>query len=120
MRHPFHKEFAMPYSPQDTFAGDWTNFARKLVSTYKFEVTGVGTEVTIQVYELIGRPGYFYETSHAIHTPVQATPYHSSVRVRDTEADAVHKAVGDLKTYFDQAIKEGHKPDAAWFVPNKN
>lgn len=57
-------------------------------------------------------------TSHAIHTPVQIAPYHTSLPFGDTWEDALDRAVSGLTTYYEDAIKAGHKPVDAWLVKN--
>ncbi|WP_129224565.1 hypothetical protein [Lichenibacterium minor] len=73
--------------------------------------------VSIRVYETDdGR--YFFEQSHYIRTPVQES---ANVLTAETHAGPHHalsRAVESITTYYEDALGQGHRPAAEWFVRN--
>lgn len=61
-----------------------------------------------------------FDLSHAIHTPVQATPYRTSRPFDDDHAYALSRAISGLTMYYDMAIEAGHQPSEEWLVPYRS
>ncbi len=84
---------------------------------YQFRVAGLETLVTVTLERRGGR--IWYRTSHRTMTPVQKTPYFSSLPHAREEGDALKDAVGGLTIWFGGAIASGHTPDESWLVPTE-
>lgn len=96
---------------------------KALVGEYEFFVQKAGFKITVKVWKTdraYGTSWYTYTTSHAIHTPVQATPYHPSGPFADSEEGALRKAIMDIMGFFSGAVSKGHEPSDEWFVPNSS
>ena len=63
---------------------------------------------------------FTYAMSHAVHTPIQAGPYHSSINTTETADAALRKALDDIYSFYEAARQKGHVPTIDWFVPVKS
>ncbi len=63
---------------------------------------------------------FFHEISHAVQTPEQIAPYHTSRNGFATEQEALSEAIKATNFYIRIAIKNGHLPSDDWLVPNKD
>ena len=59
-----------------------------------------------------------FRVSHAIHTPVQAGAYRTSIPTGDDWEYALHRAVQGLLSYYKDAVEAGHQPKETWLVSN--
>lgn len=83
---------------------------------YRIRLGELRTVVTIRLKPMQrGRYTQFLQ-SHVIQTPCQATPYRTSRPFNDTPAAALHQAIGGLVSYYDEAVRAGHKPCEEWLV----
>ena len=82
---------------------------------YQIRIAGLDPIVTITLERRGGR--IWYRTSHRTMTPVQKTPYFSSLPHAREEGDALKDAVGGLTIWFGGAVANGHTPDPSWLVP---
>lgn len=73
-------------------------------------------EVEIRLGRQMDNDTTLFWISHAIKTPLQATPYRTSRPWGDYPAYALHQAVSGLTMYFDEAVRKGHNPDDSWLV----
>jgi hypothetical protein len=107
--------------------GDLASLAGVASSRLVFEVKLTLLTTTAQEYPLgikvertdiaEGRP-YSFETSHHVHTPDQMSPYVTSLSYESTVLGAIHSAIDTVKSYVDQAIRNGHGFHINWLVPN--
>jgi hypothetical protein len=83
-----------------------------------FEVTQDRLRVSIRVYEADdGR--FFFEQSHYIRTPLQDSTHMLKTEKHGEAHVALSRGVESVTTYYDDAIGQGHEPEASWFVPNE-
>jgi hypothetical protein len=83
--------------------------------TVRFRLSGIDIEVRIDL-EDVGGGNVRFHRSHAIHTPVQIGPYHPGRDWDDDPAYAMHRAIESLASYYQQALRAGHKPSPQWLV----
>lgn len=57
-----------------------------------------------------------FHQSHVIHTPVQADPYRTSRAFSDSWEDALEDVLRTLTSYYEEAVRKGHKPQESWLV----
>jgi len=83
---------------------------------------GISPQIKVRIYKhhLYGDSPYMFETSHYLHTPLQAGPYITSDPFASTEEEALRKAIFTLGAFLKSAIDKGHEPSEEWFVPNEN
>jgi hypothetical protein len=81
---------------------------------YRFRVGDLQTEVTVELCRSPTTDETRYELSHAIHTPTQLAPYIQGRTFWDYPAYALHQAVNSLTSYYNAALKAGHKPQEGW------
>jgi hypothetical protein len=93
---------------------------RKLLSEYQFTLRGLSKMITIRLYEYIKTGKVGFEQSHYMHTPVQAGPYITDVTGGDDETNVIQRAVTTLTRFYNDAVREGHKPDDSWLKINEN
>ena len=87
------------------------------VSEYSFRLDRLSKRITIRVY--LQPDGQFYfEQSHYIQTPRQATPYMTSIQWAETEEIAISRAVSTLVGFYQGALHQGLEPNDEWLVPN--
>ena len=93
---------------------------RQFVSEYTFRLRELSrTKITIRIYqEPDGR--FYFEQSHYIHTPPQASAYTTSITWAESEEEALRRAVDTITSYYKQAIEEGHKPSLDWLEPDED
>jgi hypothetical protein len=61
-----------------------------------------------------------FSQSHYIKTPDQASQYITSRTSEDSPEAALERVVDTIMSYYNDAIKVGHKPSNAWFKLNKD
>lgn len=82
-----------------------------------FDVGRDRFRVSIRVYETDdGR--YFFEQSHYMRTPVQGAAQVLTAERHNGPHLALSSAVESMTTYYEDAVGQGHAPDATWFVRN--
>src|ERR1700688_4063560 len=86
------------------------------LGSYAIQIGTIETIIYIDLGRLLTSDRVKFRTSHSIHTPVQAGPYHTSRTIEDDAAYALHRAIDGLTSYYRQAVKEGHTPQESWFV----
>ncbi|WPZ30778.1 hypothetical protein T8A63_07385 [Sulfitobacter sp. OXR-159] len=86
------------------------------LGVYEFRVGELQAIVTVQVSRLPTSERAIYYRSHAIHTPIQATPYHQSRSTWDDVPYALHQAISSITDYYSDATRAGHAPEEAWLV----
>tara|TARA_R110000787_G_scaffold68468_8_gene153128 strand:+ start:165 stop:2141 length:1977 start_codon:yes stop_codon:yes gene_type:complete len=59
---------------------------------------------------------WWFKTSHAIHTPLQAGPYWTSRPYDDDAGYALRRAITGLTDYYRDAIDHDLKPSEGWLV----
>jgi hypothetical protein len=93
---------------------------RQFVSEYTFRLRELSrTKIAIRIYrEPDGR--FYFEQSHYIHTPLQASAYTTSIQWTDSEEGALRSAIDTITSYYRQAIEEGHKPSPDWLEPDED
>ena len=74
------------------------------------------TPVTIELGRFMDSDRTKFQASHAIKTPLQIGPYHTSLPFDDSPAFALHRALDGLTSYYRQAVDAGHKPSEDWLV----
>lgn len=57
-----------------------------------------------------------YWVSHAIHTPLLAAPYITSLPLADDPPSALRRAVFGLTDDYRAAVMAGHEPQEQWLV----
>lgn len=75
------------------------------------------TVVRFRFYREPGCDGVWWDQSHHVHTPSQAGPYRTSRPWGDDLEYAVSLAINGIRSYYEQALHEGHTPQEAWLVP---
>jgi len=85
---------------------------------WSFWLKGIPTEITV-ILSVNPGGGYNYSLSHAIKTPSQLGPYHSSRPWGDDQSYALHQAVSSITEYYRQGVKDGHSPSDKWLISNK-
>lgn len=91
---------------------------RQFVSEYTFRLRELSrTKITIRIYQ---EPDdrFYFDQSHYIHTPPQASAYTTSIQWANSESQALQQAVSTIASYYRQAIEEGHKPSPDWLEPD--
>jgi hypothetical protein len=73
--------------------------------------------IKIRIEESIDGKIQFVQ-SHYIKTPVQASHLTTSRSWGGAADDALKRAVDTVMSYYNEAIKAGHKPNEDWFVKN--
>lgn len=90
---------------------------RRFLAEYQFFLEGITfARITIRLYEVGDRVEW--EQSHYIKTPEQLDPYSPSRTSEDSEEAALNGAIASLTSYYETAVRKGHKPDDDWLVPN--
>lgn len=85
---------------------------------YSFWLKGISTEIKV-VLSVNGEQGGFnFHTSHVIKTPKQIGSYHTSRPWGDDAGYALLLAVTSITQYYEEAVKDGLQPDAAWLIKN--
>lgn len=74
------------------------------------------TLVTIELGRFMTSDKTKYSVSHAIKTPTQIDPYHTSLPFAATPVGALNRAVTGLTMYYQQAVDAGHEPKEDWLV----
>jgi hypothetical protein len=60
---------------------------------------------------------WWFKTSHAIHTPLQAGPYWTSRPYDDDAGYALRRAITGLTDYYRDAVEHNLAPSEDWLVP---
>jgi len=112
----------MPWTPETVFAPNETaiDSAKELLKEYQFTLKDISVPITIRLFKVFGAEGVHFTQSHFIHTPVQIDKYTTSRPCNDSLGAALHQVVFGFTSNYDVAVKKGHKPDAAWLIPNPN
>lgn len=105
---------------RDVFCQEEIEMPERLVSEYKFYLKGISLRITIRLYESVLGKGYLFTQSHFIKTPTQIDPYETNHATGSSEEEAVRCVLRTFVSFYNSAIKEGHEPEDAWLVPNKN
>ena len=105
---------------REIFRQEGIEMPERFVSEYRFYLKGIAAQITIRLYEAVLGDGYLFTQSHFIQTPVQAGAYRTDHANGSSEEVAIQRALRTFLSYYDAAIKEGHEPEDAWLVPNKN
>ncbi|MBN2410521.1 hypothetical protein JXQ31_02440 [candidate division KSB1 bacterium] len=108
----------MPYTIETAFDEKPVENPRKLLSEFKFNLSGIDTEITVRIFKNIINETVFFEQSHYIHSPVQIEPYHTNSNWGENEAYVLHRAIESLTDFYNNAINAGHKPNESWLVQN--
>ena len=101
LRHPRIVEFHKFYSEYHIF----------------FETGTERFKVRFRVFET-GDQRFFFEQSHFISTPLQEQSHTPSATTDDQPHAALQRGVQSITTFYDDAVSQGHKPAADWFVLN--
>ncbi len=81
---------------------------------YAIKVGDLETTVTIELRRPLTGNRVEFRTSHAIKTPLQASPYWTSRPFDDDAPYALHRAIDGLTSYYRQAVEGGHAPSNNW------
>lgn len=108
----------MPWTIEAALSGAAVAKSKATQSGYSFWLKGLPTEIEVVLSINGERGGFNFQTSHVIHTPKQAGPYHPSRPWGDDAAYALHQAVTSITQYYEEAIKAGLKPNAEWLIAN--
>ena len=93
---------------------------RHLVSEVEFVPKGFLKAVSVRIYQYSGRVdmSYLFETSHYVHTPLQADRYIASPWECSADA-AANTAIEGILFYLEEAMNKGHEPHDGWLVENR-
>lgn len=106
----------MAWTIEEALTDDAIERAEKTNQGYSIWLEGIPIEISISLSVNPAKGGFNFHLSHHIHTPSQIGPYNPSRPWGDDEAYALHLAVTAITRYYNQAIKEGHKPSDSWLV----
>lgn len=81
---------------------------------------GPPIKVKIWKSDVIPQYPYHFTVSHYVHTPIQASPYMTSMSQAQSESEAIRNAISRTTDFLKQAIAKGHKPSDDWLVPNED
>jgi hypothetical protein len=112
------KKDNMSSTIEDALSGAAIAKSKATQSGYSFWLKGLPTEIQVVLSINGERGGFNFQTSHVIHTPKQAGPYHPSRPWGDDAAYALHLAVTSITQYFEEATKAGLPPDGKWLIPS--
>lgn len=112
----------MAWSDLEIFDEEGILEPRELVSEYVFGLSGFSQEVRVRVYRYLAPPQpnepFFFTTSHAIKTPLQADFYHPGARWSDDPKYALRRGVDSIASYYREAVSKGYVPDQDWLNDN--
>ena len=91
----------------------------RLHSEYIVQVGDLGKEVRIKIWKMVNGTGYYFTQSHYVETPAQGGPYRTSDITAESEAEALHKAVGTFTRFYNDTVK-GQAAEDSWFVKNED
>jgi hypothetical protein len=75
------------------------------------------TPIEIRLGREIDNERTHFQVSHAIKTPVQATPYRTSRPFGDDPGHALYSAIHNgILSYYVGAVTAGHVPSEDWLV----
>jgi hypothetical protein len=86
--------------------------------SFAVTIGALDTPVFIELGRFLTTDQVKFHMSHAIHTPVQAAPYRTSMPFGDDAGYALHRAISGLTQYYREAVQAGHEPDESWLVRN--
>ena len=86
------------------------------IGDYEIRVGQLKTIVRIQLRRFLTSDVTEFQVSHAIHTPTQIGPYWTSVPFEDDPPYALRRAIRGLTQYYEEAVREGHKPHEGWLT----
>ncbi len=101
------------------FEDEFIHDPREFVAEYEFRVGQLSTPIRIRISRRIEKHDFVFEQSHFIKTPAQYTAYAASEPFAEGQAKAVHDAVRSITSFYDSAMKRGHKPSESWLVRNE-
>ena len=110
----------MPWTIESALSHQSIENPCKLITEYQFALRDIPIVITIKLYQPINGNKVWFNQSHFIKTPTQMGPYMTSRPWNDDEASALHQVVSGFTQYYEDAVKQGHSPDASWLIPNKN
>lgn len=93
----------------------------KIVGEYSFRLEQLSNiEIRIRIKCNENNDGFFFQTSHFIKTPLQATAYRTSRDYGQTEQIAIQMALETITSFYNEAINEGLIPDESWLEENES
>jgi hypothetical protein len=101
------------------FSDEYVRDAREFIAEYEFRVGELFTPIRVRISRRVAKNDFVFEQSHFIKTPAQYTAYAASEPFADNPAKAVHDAVRSVTSFYDSAMKRGHKPSESWLVRNE-
>ncbi len=103
----------MAYTVEQIFSNPAIEKHRLLgTDEYIFWLKGISTGIAIRLRKQ--RSGFEFSQSHVIKTPLQGAGYRTS-RSWDEDKDyALHRAVGTVTDYYNDAVAAGHTPSDSW------
>lgn len=91
---------------------------REFVGEYQFQLTDIPVPITVRLYRQLGSDVVEFRQSHFIHTPVQGSKYMTSSSWGKDEKEALQRAVQTFVSFYEEAVRAGHRPAAKWLVKN--
>ena len=108
----------MPYTFENAFDNELVTLvvADEESGMFEVQIGDLDTHVTIELGRFMTSDKTKFWVSHAIKTPSQATPYRTSIPFYDSPAEALHRAIDGLTSFYREAVDEGHEPKEEWLV----
>jgi hypothetical protein len=99
----------MASTEEDVFESESLVEPKKLIGEYSFYLKEIQTKIGVRIYRDLRPPvasdPFYFDTSHAIHTPTQIGPYHPSGPWSGSAESALHRAVESLASYYKVSFK---------------
>ena len=89
---------------------------KELVATYQFYIGDIPKVVTVKIFKNLSNETHFYEQSHNIKTPVQASEHITSEPFGNSLQEALDKCIKDYTDYYNEAIQKGNIPTEDWLI----
>jgi hypothetical protein len=116
----FQPEAEMRVPIEDVLRNALVSDACEVLNTFLIHIGDLTPTITIRVVRYFDREGVWFQQSHFLKTPLQATPYRTSNTSGTNVADALHSAIRTLTSFYHEATGAGHKPSDSWLVPNEH
>lgn len=119
----------MAWTEEAVFESDVLVEPKKLVGEYEFYLQDTSIKIRIHIYKDLRAPvpsePFYFDISHAIHTPAQIGPYNPTAPWASDLNFALRRAVKSIAFYYKEAVSKGHEPGEEWLIrmetsrPNK-
>lgn len=83
---------------------------------FVIQILDLHADIEIELGRFMDRETTKFRVSHAIQTPLLASPYRTSHAEGDYPAYALHRAVSGLTHHYREAVRHGHVPSDDWLV----